>query len=83
MSANLLLRLTSATINKAGTDSIGAQHRRLFLNHDVSIKRSAKHGSKVNKPLKHEFPASRKTLRVHHKDQRLILFEEITNLNLQ
>ena len=78
-----MLRLTSATINKAGTESIGALHRRLFLNHDVSIKSSAnQRGSKENKPLKHEFPASRKALHVHHTDQRLILLWKITNLNL-
>ena len=52
VSANLMLRLTSATINKARTESIGVLHRCLFLNHDVSIKSSAnQRGSKENKPL--------------------------------
>ena len=41
VSANLMLRLTSATINKTGTESTGVLHRCLFLNHDVSIKSSA------------------------------------------
>ena len=85
VSANLMLILTSGTINKSGRESTGVLHRVLFLNHVISIKSSANQRGRQqgNKPLQQKLPVSQATLRLCNTYQRLMQFGEIPSRPFQ